>query len=223
MDCLSVLWFLSKKRGLNCLALPCPSFFSEYTERGVANHNGYSSSQPRLPGACRFLFPYSVRRTCMLGESLEFQFLNVSRPQMLVVAAEPHHVSVEYTAYCATGPGSGLLLWRKFLEWYGRPALSSEEQLPTFSIEVVAATVNPTGPSSIPVDCYAFAILFSRILHHSCNLGLSRALHHVQQRAVAPSLADGCRLAPRPFFAVLETQEISCRRWISASGSFPMG
>ena len=45
----------------------------------------------------------------MLGESLEFQFLNVSRPQMLVVAAEPHHVSVEYIDYCATGPGSGLL------------------------------------------------------------------------------------------------------------------
>merc|ERR1719355_536707 len=32
---------------------------------------------------------------------------------------------------------------------------------------------------------FMFPYSVRRILHHSCNLGLSRALHHVQQRALA--------------------------------------
>lgn len=46
---------------------------------------------------------------------------------------------------------------------------------------------------SVPVWCtklagacrFLFPYSVRRILHHSCNLGLSRALHHVQQRALA--------------------------------------
>jgi len=44
----------------------------------------------------------------------------------------------------------------------------------------------PTWCSKLAGACrFLFPYSVRRILHHSCNLGLGRALHHVQQRAVA--------------------------------------
>ena len=66
-------------------------------------------------------------------------------------------------------------------------ARSLQIPVPVLGAEASCAELQPASlevhSSPHVSDCNLDSLQW-RILHHSCNLGLGRALHHVQQRAV---------------------------------------